>query len=279
LKNQERMGVTTVFNVSGVNKSEFLDYVNEHPAYYRDWSRAWQQYTTGKEDNLKSPYLDMEFVRAKEKGIIPEDNDKHAEICGSWSALSDAGEATNLNLVHMSGYDGTNVRDLTKAEMEGRRQSLIALMALKSELPGFQKAKLRNFGMTLGVRDTRKIVGKYNLTAEDVQSCACFDDSIGIFPEFIDGYNILILPTTGRYFQVPLGCLTPLNVENLLVGGRCVAGDRVSHCAMRNMMACTVTGQGAGVAAAIAVKMKVKTSEVDVKQVQEELLRQGVRLN
>eukprot|EP00475_Leptophrys_vorax_P026825 TRINITY_DN38106_c0_g1_i1.p1 TRINITY_DN38106_c0_g1~~TRINITY_DN38106_c0_g1_i1.p1 ORF type:complete len:523 (-),score=150.39 TRINITY_DN38106_c0_g1_i1:27-1595(-) len=278
LANQERMGVTTVLNVSGVNKQKFLEYVESHPAYYSDWSREWQQYTTGKEDHLRTPYLDTEFLRAAEKGIIPADNEKFASICGSWSALTDAGEATNLNLVHLKGCDATNVRDLTRAEMEGRRQGLIALMALKSELPGFEKAKLRNFGMTLGVRDTRKIVGRHNLTAEEVQSCARFDDTVGIFPEFIDGYNVLILPTTGRYFQVPYGCLVPQRVDNLLVGGRCVAGDRISHAAMRNMMACTVTGQGAGVAAAIAVLSKCKTSEVDIKLVQEELVRQGVRI-
>ena len=68
----------------------------------------------------------------------------------------------------MKGYDGTNVRDLTKAEIEGRRRALDALIALKKVVPGFKYAKLRNFGMTVGVRDTRKIVGVYNLTKEDV---------------------------------------------------------------------------------------------------------------
>ena len=109
--------------------------------------------------------------------------------------------------------------------------------------------------MTIGTRDSRKIIGQYNLTSEDVRNEARFDDAIGIFPEFIDGYNILILPTTGRYFQVPYGCTVPPKVKNLLVGGRCVAGDKTSHCAMRNMMACTVTGQGAGVAAAVSIKV------------------------
>ena len=102
--------------------------------------------------------------------------------------------------------------------------------------------------MTLGVRDTRKIIGRYTLTEADVRHQARFEDAIGIFPEFIDGYGKLILPTTGRYFQVPLGILVPRKVENLLVAGRCVAGDKISHAAVRNMMCCTVTGQGAGVA-------------------------------
>ena len=87
---------------------------------------------------------------------------------------------------------------------------------------------------------------------------ARFKDTVGVFPEFVDGYSILILPNTGRYFQVPYGCLVP-DVNNLLVGGRCVAGDMVSHAATRNMMCCTVTGQAAGVAAAVSLRLKIST--------------------
>jgi len=190
----------------------------------------------------------------------------------------ETGEATNLNLIYMKHVDGTNVCDLTRAEMEGRKQALNALVALRANMPGFEAAKLRNFGMTLGVRDTRKIVGKYSLTADDCKNQARFDDSIGIFPEFIDGYAIVILPTSGRYFQVPFGCLVSPDVDNLLVGGRIVAGDMISHAAMRNMMACCVTGQGAGVAAAVSVKLGQSVHNLDIKEVQAELKRQKVRI-
>ena len=162
--------------------------------------------------------------------------------------------------------------------MQGRTEALYALDALKAVVPGFENAKLRNFGMTLGCRDSRKIIGRYSLTGDDVRNQARFEDSVGIFPEFLDGYNVLILPTTGRYFQVPYGCLVPQSVDNLLVGGRCVAGDKISHSAMRNMMACTVTGQGAGVAAAVSVKTGTSTGAVDITKVQDELEQQGVRI-
>jgi hypothetical protein len=270
------LGVTTVFSASGVDKERFLQYTEEQPATYADWSRTWDQETTGKEDALRSPYLDKEFDRARAMGVIPANT---TNLGGSWSALTQAGEATNLNLAHMNGYDATDVMDLTAAEMQGRQEALYALTALKSVVPGFENAKLRNFGMTLGVRDSRKIMGRYNLTGDDVRSQAKFVDSIGIFPEFIDGYNVLILPSTGRYFEVPYGCMVPLEVDNLLVAGRCVAGDMVSHAAMRNMMACTVTGQGAGVAAAVSLQRKTSTAEVDLAAVQQELERQGVRLH
>merc|ERR1711904_171069 len=142
----------------------------------------------------------------------------------------------------------------TKAEMTGRAGTVNALAALRGKVPGFENAKLRNFSMTIGTRDSRKIIGRHNLKGTEVRGQARFEDAIGVFPEFIDGYSILVLPTSGRYFQVPYGCMVPERVENLLVAGRCVSGDRVSHAAMRNMMACTVTGQGAGVAAAVSVQ-------------------------
>ncbi len=272
---EEMMGVTTIFNCAGVNKEKFLYYTQENPTTYADWGQTWDQETTGKEDDLPSPYLEKEFIKAREMGIMPKNLDT---ISGSWSSLSDAGEATNLNLVHMTGIDCTDVNDLTRAEMQGRRESLYALKALKAVVPGFENAKLRNFGMTLGCRDSRKIIGRYSLTESDVKNEARFEDSIGIFPEFLDGYNVLILPTTGRYFQVPYGCLVPQSVDNLLVAGRCVAGDKISHCAMRNMMACTVTGQGAGAAAAVSVKEGTSTGTVNITKVQEELEQQGVRI-
>jgi FAD dependent oxidoreductase len=153
-----------------------------------------------------------------------------------------------------------------------------AVEALKHFMPGCEGAKLRNFGMTLGIRDTRKIDALYNLTATDVREQGRFDDSIGIFPEFIDGYGLLILPTTGRYFHVPYRSLVPQGVQGLLVAGRGIGGDKVSHAAVRNMMCCAVSGQGAGVAAAIAIKHEQGFDHIDIGLVQAELRRQGARL-
>jgi hypothetical protein len=146
-------------------------------------------------------------------------------------------------------------------------------------MPGCEGAKLRNFGMTLGVRDTRKIDALYNMTGDDVRGEGRFADSIGIFPEFIDGYGLLILPTTGRYFHIPYRSMVPKGISNLLVAGRVIGGDKVSHAAVRNMMACAVSGQGAGVAAAISVKTGRDFAALDIAAVQAELQRQGARIH
>jgi hypothetical protein len=153
-----------------------------------------------------------------------------------------------------------------------------AVDALKKYTPGFEKARLRTMGASLGVRESRKIIGEYDITERDVLNEARFEDSIGIFPEFLDGSGIAIMPSTGRYFHVPYRITVPQKVENLLVAGRCVSGDKVSHAATRQMMCCTVTGQGAGVAAAVSLKERTTCREVDVSRVQKALEKQGVRI-
>jgi hypothetical protein len=272
----EMLGVTVMFSCAGINKARFMDYVRENPTTYGDWGKLWNVKTTGKEDDLFSPYLEKPFNLARDAGIIPE-NIK--SIGGTWGSITDSGEATNLNMVYMTGYDCTDVWDLTTAEIEGRRQAILAIEALRAYLPGFENAKLRNFGMTLGTRDSRKIIGDYQFSEHDVRNQACFEDSIGIFPEFLDGYGVLVLPTTGRYFQVPYRILLPQNVDNLLVAGRIVAGDKFAHAATRSMMCCTVTGQGAGVAAAVAVKTNHTPRSVDIEHVQKALAEQQVRMD
>jgi succinate dehydrogenase/fumarate reductase flavoprotein subunit len=131
--------------------------------------------------------------------------------------------------------------------------------------------------MTLGVRDTRKIDAVYNMTEHDVRNEARFEDSIGIYPEFIDGYGVLILPTTGRYMHIPYRSLLPQKIKGLLVAGRATGGDRIAHAATRNMACCAVAGQGAGIAAAQAVKSNAELDRVDLAAVHKELDRQNVR--
>ena len=273
---EEMMAASVMFSMAGVDKKKFIEHIKADPQTYKDWEGGeWNIETSGKEDDMFSPFLRKPFQTAMEAGIIPANLNT---ICGTWGAISDQGDLTYLNLVHLAACDGTNADDLTAGEIEGRRQAMMAVEALRQFTPGCESAKLRNFGMTIGIRDTRKIDAQYNLIANDVREQGRFDDAIGIFPEFIDGYGILILPTTGRYFQVPYRAMLPKEIGNLLVTGRSIGGDKDSHAAVRNMMCCAVSGQGAGTAAAIAVKTDCAFDEVDIKLVQKELLRQGARI-
>jgi len=149
---------------------------------------------------------------------------------------------------------------------------------LRKRTPGFENARIKNVGASLGTRESRKIIGTYEITEHDIKNQARFKDSIGICPEFLDGYGIAIIPTTGRYFQIPYGIILPIQIDNLLVAGRCVAGDKMSHATTRQMVCCIATGQGAGIAAAISIKQNTICRDIDILKLQHALENQGVRI-
>ena len=272
---EQMQAASVMFHLAGVDKARFMAGVREDPQTYADWATGeWKIETSGKEDKMFSPFLKKPFAQALQAGIIPA---HLTTIAGTWGAMLDSGELTYMNLVHLAGCDGTDPDSMTQQEIEGRSQAMLAIEALKRFTPGCENARLRNFGMTIGIRDTRKIDAVYNLTEHDVREQARFEDSIGIYPEFIDGYGILILPTTGRYMHIPYRSMLPKGVKNLLVTGRAIGGDRISHAATRNMACCAVAGQGAGIAAALSVKNGVALDAVSIPAVQQELARQGVR--
>lgn len=273
---EQMQAASVMFHLAGVDKKAFMAGVRSDPQTYSDWSTGeWQIETSGKEDQMFSPFLGKPFAQAIRDGIIPAHLNT---ISGTWGALHDTGELTYMNLIHLAGCDGTDPDSMTRFEIEGRRQSMLAIEALRRYTPGCEGARLRNFGMSIGIRDTRKIDAAYNMTEGDVRNEGRFEDTIGIYPEFIDGYGVLILPTTGRYMHVPYRSLLPKGIENLLVAGRAIGGDRIAHAATRNMACCAVAGQGAGVAAAVSVRSGRSFGEIDLSAVQVELERQGVRI-
>ena len=268
---EDLMGVSVNFGCSGVDGDRFVPYALAHSQSIGEWAKK----TNKKNAQLCSKFLTRPFDMAKEAGEIPKD----IYLGCYWSAPNEHGEVKSLNATYMLGMDATDVWDLTEGELLGRQQVIWAVEALRKYAPGFEKATLRTFSPSLGTRETRKIIGEYNFTEQDVKNQGRFDDSIGIFPEFLDAYDEVIMPTTGRYFQIPYGILLPQKIENLLVAGRSVAGDRMSHAATREMMCCAVTGQGAGVAAAVSVKDKFTCREVNLSTVQRRLKQQGVRID
>jgi ribulose 1,5-bisphosphate synthetase/thiazole synthase len=274
---EEMQAASVMFHLAGVDKAAFMAGIRNDPQTYKDWSTGeWVIETDGKEDDMFSPFLGKPFARAIKDGIIPAHLNT---IGGTWGAVHDSGEMTYMNLVHLAGCDGTDPDSMTRFEMEGRRQAMHAIEALRHYTPGCEGVRLRNFGMSIGIRDTRKLDAIYNMTEADVRQQARFDDTIGIYPEFIDGYGVLILPTTGRYMHIPYRSMLPKTVRNLIVAGRAIGGDRIAHAATRNMACCAVSGQAAGVAAALSIRSHCDFDAVDVASLQAAIRKQGVRIN
>ena len=138
--------------------------------------------------------------------------------------------------------------------------------------------------MNVGVRETRRILGEYTLTAVDILEGRKFEDVIarGSYP--IDIHNpqgkgtILKRLAPGESYDIPLRCLVPLVAENILTAGRCISGTNEALASYRIMPISIATGQAAGICAALSVKGGLPPRKVDYRLVQEELLKQGANL-
>lgn len=257
------MGTTLVFGASGID-------VN-----------AFRQYVSNFSDTVNNPYtlegLWMPFKEAIDCGEMP--GYKRFDI--KYNQLTEAGEATAINGVSWwdGKFDGTNVKNLTFAEMYLRKRVLYILDILKKHQKGFENAKLRTFAMQVGVRETRRIRGEYTLSRFDTIHQAKFSDSIGVFPVHSDGLGTIIVPDSDAYFEVPYGITVPKAVENMLVAGRCISGTRASVATTREMNFCSITGQGAGVAAAISILDQVNPRNINIGKLQAALVKQDIRIH
>jgi len=179
--------------------------------------------------------------------------------------------------------DVTDVRQATWGELEGRRLAEEAAAFLREHVPGFADAFLDDTATALGVRETRRVVGDYVLTGDDVKRGATFDDGVarGAWPcEYhVRGrtteYEFL---PAGVSYQVPFGSLRPRGVPNLLVAGRCLSADHDALASIRVMGPSLALGQAAGTAAAIAARDGVPVAEVAVDELQASLSKQGAIL-
>jgi hypothetical protein len=137
-------------------------------------------------------------------------------------------------------------------------------------MPGFEHAKVILTGPQMGVRHSRRLLGMTKMTRDVWMTGARYGDEVGISP-----------PPNPRYANVsiPLGCMIPATLENLLAAGRNLSCDAVTHTFMREVPNCWAMGQAAGVAAAAAVNAGVRVRDVDVREVQNQLRQQGVVLH
>lgn len=184
-----------------------------------------------------------------------------------------------INTTRMAHINASDTRDITKALIEGRRQVQEVVAFMRKYLPGCQDVQLLQVATALGVRETRHIVGKYELTAEDILSRKHFDDAICSF-----GYAIDVHHSTGggvtftcvnQYYNIPYRCMIPEGCDNLLVAGRCICGSSEAAASYRVMPACMAMGQAAGTAAAIALDSGVSPENVDVQKLRRTLIEQG----
>ncbi len=187
-------------------------------------------------------------------------------------------------LSHVAGANPLDIEDLTKAEIKSRRQALKVLRFFRKNVPGCERCVLAPTATEIGIRESRRIVGDYVLTRQDVLSGKKFPDRIGCTTSWIDMHNPdgmgvlheLMIPDD--WFEIPLRSLIVKGFDNLLVAGRCMSATHEAQGAIREMPTCIEAGQGAGVAAALSAKNGIPLRELDIKPLQKELAAQGVKL-
>jgi hypothetical protein len=175
----------------------------------------------------------------------------------------------HFNTTRVLQRDATNTLDMTAAEVEGRRQVAQLLDLFKHRSPRFQDAYLVKMAAQIGVRESRRVMGEYLLDVSEVIEAAKFEDGIARsrYPVDIhsptgEGTVIRRLPP-GEFYEIPYRCLVPLNVDNLVIGSRCVSATHEAHSSLRVMPVVAGIGEAAGVAAAWAAREGITPHQVD----------------
>lgn len=234
--------MTMMFNMVGVNVDAVIDKVG-------NWS------------NLKR-YL----KEAIDRGEVSFDLALYPEYGGPGVHAEQMVYEDELNvwsgmLYNMNGVDP---KDLTKAEYITRDHVMRLTDFLKKNIPGFENARVEYTATQVGVRASRQILGGASPSLEEANTVK-FDDTV-------------VRPYVDKEMRLPYGCILPQNVENLVVGGRCISAQENAMAHLRLIPACLATGQTAGIAAALALREGVAPRNLDVKLLQKTLTEQGVEL-
>jgi hypothetical protein len=197
-----------------------------------------------------------------------------------------AGIEWRVNFTQLKRDDGSAINglepdDLTRGEIDGRRQAVAAFEFLRT-VPGFEKSYIVDLPPQLGIRETRRVVGGYMLSGEDVLGCASFEDSIGVngwpMEQHVAGeviFKFPPIPESRGFNELPYRMLLPQAVDNLLIAGRCASMTHDGQSAARVSGACFAMGEAAGSAAALALSGNTIPRDIAVEKLQQALRQQG----
>lgn len=254
--------MTLMFRMGEFNHFDFEAYVKDHPDQWKSVHGLWDLVKTASaKGELLLPREDILFFATPHSREL------------------------SVNSTRVVRVLGTDVWDLTYAEFESRKQMRQIANFLCKYVPGFKDSYILQSGVNIGVRETRRIMGEYLLTEGDILSAKKFSDTIARSTYPVDIHNpegsgtILKNVPDGDYYDIPLRCLIPQKINNLLVAGRCISGTHEAHSSYRVMPVSMATGQAAGVCAALSAKTQKPPRKVPANDVQEELNRQGANLD
>jgi len=201
--------------------------------------------------------------------------------------------STQPNSMHMNitrvvkderAPDPLDTAELTEAELEGRRQLKMYLEAFRNFVPGYENCYIADIGAFIGVRESRRIQGRYSLSLQDVLGQARFADAVACSAWPVEEHGAgratkWVFLEPGAYYQLPYRMMLPTGASGLLVAGRCSSASHDAHASMRVAAVCMALGEAAGTAAAIACDSGVALDAIDTGLLQQQLLKQGAILS
>lgn len=256
--------MTLLFRMMDFERTAFETYVKEHPKQWRGvhglWDLVHQATEAGELDLPREDILFFATPHPREVSV------------------------NSTRVTRPTPLLGTDVWDLSYAESVSRRQMRQIVAFLRRYVPGFEAAYLGQSGTHIGVRETRRVQGDYRLTREDVLTARKFDDVVARSTYPIDVHNpqgtgtVLERLPPGEAYDIPLRCLLPQELENVMTAGRCISGSHEAHSSYRVMPVAMAIGQAAGACSALAALKGAPPRALAPPDVQRELLRQGADL-
>lgn len=261
--------MTLLFKIGGIDFDSVRAYVRRHP----------EQFILGKQGTdmdyvAISGYFDT-VAHARQAGELAVDRDRVLLFEGVQP------DEAIVNMTRVARLSALSAGELTRAEIEARKQVDDIVRFLRNSVEGFSACRLMEVGHAIGVRESRHVHGQYTLTEQDVLRGAAFDDSIAMCAFPIDihdpsGQGLHWTQGEGEScYDVPFGIMVPKKAENLLVTGRCVSATHEAAASVRVTPTVMAMGEAAGIAAAMAAQRGLALADVDIAALQARILRHG----
>lgn len=188
-----------------------------------------------------------------------------------------------INTIRQVGIDGTNIRSVSQGIIDGRRENFELFEIARRYFPGFKNAVVREIAPVIGIRETRRIIGEYTLTVEDLITGNTFDDSIALSgygwdlpnPKKPSHQPFHGVTRKAETTPIPYRCLLPKGINNLIAVGRCISVEREVLGPVRVMGPCIAMGEAAGIATALAVTGNVAYRNVDTVALRKKIVEHG----
>ena len=265
-----------MFRLSHVDLTKTATYVRMHSDQMRTSLKAHER--TAPSLTAVAGLYEL-WERARDDGVV----DIPREVVSFF--ISPYPDEVTVNMTRVTDIDPLDPDDLTRAEVEARAQVMQLLRFFRERVPGFENARIAATGAQVGIRESRRIVGRYTLSAQDILDGRQFDDAVARSAYPIDIHNPSGSGTTtrrlppGSSYEIPYRCLVPVNREQILVAGRCISTTHEALASTRLTPTVMTLGQAAGTAAALANDRGLRVGDINIGELRTQLAADGVDLN